>query len=68
MRWRACTRSFVATPPILPGDGVENLYTFLVICVTCTGMIDDPIHTRSGPTTFWTTVNAAEALPASSRP
>ena len=26
-------------------------------------MIDDPIHTRSGPTTFWTTVNAAEALP-----
>jgi pyruvate,water dikinase len=27
------------------------------------GVIDDPIHTRSGPTTFWTTVNAAEALP-----
>jgi pyruvate,water dikinase len=26
-------------------------------------VIDDPIHTRSGPTTFWTTVNAAEALP-----
>jgi phosphohistidine swiveling domain-containing protein len=26
-------------------------------------MFDDPIHTRSGPTTFWTTVNAAEALP-----
>jgi pyruvate,water dikinase len=26
-------------------------------------VIDDPTHTRSGPTTFWTTVNAAEALP-----
>jgi pyruvate,water dikinase len=26
-------------------------------------VFDDPIHTRSGPTTFWTTVNAAEALP-----
>ena len=27
------------------------------------GVFDDPIHTRSGPRTFWTTVNAAEALP-----
>jgi len=25
--------------------------------------VTDPLHDRSGPTTFWTTVNAAEALP-----
>src|SRR4051812_27388035 len=63
MRWRACTRSFVATLSSYRVADPGTLYTFLAICVTCTGMIDDPIHTRSGPTTFWTTVNAAEALP-----
>jgi pyruvate,water dikinase len=28
----------------------------------------DPLHDRSGPDTFWTTVNAAEALPGVSTP
>lgn len=28
----------------------------------------DPLHERSGPDTFWTTVNAAEALPGVSTP
>ncbi len=30
--------------------------------------VTDPLHDRSGPTTFWTTVNAAEALPGVSTP
>jgi pyruvate,water dikinase len=30
--------------------------------------ITDPLHDRSGPATFWTTVNAAEALPGVSTP
>ena len=30
--------------------------------------VTDPLHDRSGPGTFWTTVNAAEALPGVSTP
>ena len=30
--------------------------------------LTDPLHDRSGPDTFWTTVNAAEALPGVSTP
>ena len=30
--------------------------------------LTDPLHDRSGPGTFWTTVNAAEALPGVSTP
>ena len=30
--------------------------------------VTDPLHDRSGPDTFWTTVNAAEALPGVSTP
>ena len=30
--------------------------------------VSDPLHDRSGPDTFWTTVNAAEALPGVSTP
>jgi len=30
--------------------------------------VTDPLHDRSGPDTFWTTVNAAEALPGTSTP
>jgi pyruvate,water dikinase len=30
--------------------------------------LTDPLHERSGPGTFWTTVNAAEALPGVSTP
>jgi phosphohistidine swiveling domain-containing protein len=36
--------------------------------LTMGGPVSDPTHQQSGPGTFWTTVNAAEALPGVSTP